>query len=209
MTGNLDRPVRPLLTAGILVGPLFLATGILQGLLRDGFHFARHPLSVLAQGAGGWIQTANFVLGAALVLAAAVGLARVLQPNGRWTSLFLGAYGLSMLVAALFPADPVDGFPVGTPLGPPTTITPVGLTHFAAGTLGFVALAISCFCAARALSRQGHSGLARLSLASGVIILAGFFGGFFLPSPVIGIWVTVVVGWAWLSLISARLRPRS
>lgn len=208
MSGNPDVPRRALLTAGIIAGPFYLALGIAQGLRRTGFSFTRHPLSVLAVGDWGWIQTANFVITAALVLAAAIGLGRALHPHARWMSRFLGAYAVSMLAAALFPADPMDGFPAGTPLGPPTTISSTGLTHFAAGTLGFVALGISALLAARALSRTGEPGLARLSLASGVLVLAGFFGGFFLPSPVFGIWVTVVVGWVWLSLVSLRLRQR-
>ena len=47
---------------------------------------------------------------------------------------------------------------------------------------------------------------ARLSAFSGLAVLAGFFGGFFLPSPVAGIWFAVVVGWAWLSVTSWCLR---
>jgi hypothetical protein len=111
-----------------------------------------------------------------------------------------------MLVAELFPADPVDGFPVGTPVGPPTSISTTGLVHFGAGTLGFVSLAISCFFGARALSRRGEPGPARLSLIGGLVVLLGFFGGFVLPVGVAGIWLTVVVGWAWLTCLSLQLR---
>jgi hypothetical protein len=103
----------------------------------------------------------------------------------------------------------MDGFPAGTPPGPPTSISTVGMMHFVVGALGFVSLAISCFFAARAISRLGARGLARLSLASGVVILVGFFGGAALPtgSPVLGIWIAVVVGWAWLATMS-RTIPR-
>jgi hypothetical protein len=46
-----------------------------------------------------------------------------------------------------------------------------------------------------------------LSLVSGAIILIGFFGGAALPlgSPVLGIWIAVVVGWVWLAIMSRRL----
>ena len=56
----------------MLGGPFYLAVGLIQALLRDGFDLARHPLSVLANGPGGWVQTANFVLTGLMVLAAAV-----------------------------------------------------------------------------------------------------------------------------------------
>ena len=197
---------RSLLLCGVLAGPIYLAVGIAQGLLRDGFDFGRHPLSVLANGPGGWVQTANFVVTALMVVAAAVGFQRVLRPTSRATGIFLGAFGTSMLVAAVCRADAVDGFPVGTPLGPPTSISTLGLLHFAAGALGFVALAVSCLVASRAMSRRGERTFARLSLLSGVIILLGFFS-VAIPnsSPVLGIWAAVVVGWVWLSVMSRRL----
>src|SRR5262245_48845182 len=65
---------RPLLRWGVVAGPFYLAIGLAQALLRDGFVFARHPLSVLANGPGGWIQTANFVVTGLMVVAAAIGI---------------------------------------------------------------------------------------------------------------------------------------
>lgn len=47
--------------------------------------------------------------------------------------------------------------------------------------------------------------LARLSLFSGLAVIFGFFGGFVLPNVfpgTAGIWVSVVLGWAWLSVLS-------
>ena len=198
---------RSLLRYGVIAGPFYLAVGLGQAFLRDGFDFARHPLSVLANGPGGWIQTANFVLTGLMVIAAAVGFRRALGPAARWMSWFLGAFGASMIVAAVFRADPMDGFPIGTPEGPPTSISTSGLVHFAAGGLGFVSLGASCLFAARAVSRRSARSLARLSFASGLVILAGFFGGMAIPnsSPVLGIWIAVVVGWVWLAVVSRHL----
>ena len=202
-----DVTTRRLLRLGMLAGPIYLAVGLAQALLREGFDLARHPLSVLANGPGGWIQIANFIVTGTMVLAAAVGLRRALAPHSGAVSVFLGAFGASMIVAAVFRADPMDGFPVGTPLGPPKSISTFGLVHFAAGGLGFVCLAFSCLFAARALSRRSERSLARLSFLCGAVILLGFFGGMALPikSPVLGIWIAVVVGWVWLSVVSRRL----
>jgi len=198
---------RSLLRYGVIAGPFYLAVGLGQALVRDGFDFARHPLSVLANGPGGWIQTANFILTGLMVLAAATGFRRTLGPNARTVSVLLGAFGAGMIVAAVFRADPMDGFPVGTPIGPPHSISTVGLVHFAAGGLGFVALAVSCLFAARAMSRRNARALARLSLLCGLVILLGFFGGMAIPnsSPVLGIWIAVLVGWAWLAVMSRHL----
>jgi uncharacterized protein DUF998 len=198
---------RRLLGCGVLAGPFYLAVGLGQAFVRDGFDFARHPLSVLANGPGGWIQTVNFVVTGLMVIAAAVGIRRTLGPTSRALSVFLGVFGASMIAAAVFPADPMDGFPIGTPNGPPTSISTRGALHFAAGGLGFVSLAVSCFFAARTVSRSSARSLSRLSVLSGVIILLGFFGGMAIPnsSPVLGIWIAVVVGWAWLAVMSRQL----
>jgi hypothetical protein len=199
---------RSLLGYGVLVGPFYLAVGLIQALLREGFDLKRHPLSVLANGPGGWVQTANFVLSGLMVLAAAVGFGRVLGPKSRGVRWSLMIFGASMLVAAVFRADPVDGFPVGTPAGPPTTISTMGLVHFGAGTLGFTALAVSCFFAASAMSRRKTPSMARLSFLSGFAVVVGFFGGFLIPGisvGTLGIWFAVVVGWAWLAVLSLHL----
>lgn len=199
---------RSLLRSGVLVGPFYLTVGLAQALVRDGFDFARHPLSVLANGPGGWVQTANFVLSGLMVIAAAVGFRRALRPRGRAAAWILGCYGAAMIAAAVFPADPVDGFPPGTPVGPPTTISTPGLLHFVFGSLGFLALALSCLATAYATWRRRETSIATLSLLSGLAVLGGFFGPFVVPGfslGMTGIWLAVVVGWAWLALVSAHL----
>jgi hypothetical protein len=204
--GRDSAGTQSLLRFGVFVGPFYLAVGLIQAVVRDGFDLKRHALSHLANGPGGWVQTANFVLSGLMVIAAAVGIARVLGPKRRALSWFLGGFGASMLVAAAFPADPVDGFPVGTPVGDPTSISTTGLVHFAAGGLGFVLLALSCFTAAWVMSRRNAASLARLSLLGGLAVAVGFFGPFVgLPFGVFGIWVAVVVGWVWLVVMSLRL----
>jgi hypothetical protein len=120
---------RRLLVGGVLAGPFYLAVGLAQAVLRDGFDLMRHPLSVLANGPGGWVQTANFVISGLLVVGAAVAISRAVRPRPVALGMFVAAFGAGMLVAAMFPADPVDGFPPGTPEGPPTSITTAGLIH--------------------------------------------------------------------------------
>jgi hypothetical protein len=194
-----------LLRWGVVAGPFYLALGLIQALVRDGFDLARHPLSLLANGPGGWVQTANFVLTGLMVIAAAAGFRRVLGPKSRAVTWFLGGFGAAMLVAAVFPADPVDGFPPGTPKGFPTSISTTGLFHFVSGALGFTFLAISCFGAAWVMWRRHVLPLAVISLLSGLAVVLGFFGGMMLPLGILGIWFAVVVAWSWLAVMSLRL----
>jgi hypothetical protein len=62
VSGDGGASTRTLLRLGVVAGPFYLAVGLAQAFVREGFDFARHPLSVLANGPGGWVQTANFVL---------------------------------------------------------------------------------------------------------------------------------------------------
>lgn len=196
-----------LLVCGAVAGPLYLAVGLGQALVREGFDLGRHSLSVLANGPGGWIQTANFVVTGLLVIAAAIGIRRVLREHSRVAGWILGCYGVAMLVAAVFPADPVDGFPPGTPEGFPETISTVGLIHFAAGGIGFLALAAAGLAVAVAMLRRRDAWMAGMSAFAGIAVVAGFFAPILLPAagPVAGIWFSVVVGWAWLALVCVYL----
>ena len=212
MTDNktLDRSAavtRSLLGYGIIVGPIYLLVGIAQGLVREGFSFARHALSVLANGPGGWVQVANLAVCGLMVIAAAIGIQRVIRLQSRATSWFLGAFGASMVLSAIFRADPMDGFPPGTPLGMPTTISMAGGLHFLFGALGFIAWGVSAILASRAMKRRDEPGLARFSLVAGLVIIIGFFGTVFIPGVggVAGIWLSVVAGWTWLAVLSKHL----
>src|SRR5262245_41597171 len=105
---------RSLLGYGVIAGPLYVVISLGQALTRDGFDMTRHAWSLLANGSLGWVQIVNFVLVGAMTIAFAVGLARAL-PGQRWAPRLVGAYGLSLIAAGVFRADPALGFPPGTP----------------------------------------------------------------------------------------------
>jgi hypothetical protein len=71
---------RRLLRCGVAAGPVFVAVFLLEGAVRDGYRPLRHPVSSLALGSRGWIQTGNFVVAGTLFLAGAAGLARAGDP---------------------------------------------------------------------------------------------------------------------------------
>jgi hypothetical protein len=196
---------RTLLTCGILAGPVFIATGVLQGLTRAGFDFTRHPASVLSNGPLGFVQITNFLVTGLLTIAAAAGIRRVLP--GRWGPRLLTVYGVGLLCAGVFRADPQDGFPVGTPAGPPSSVSWHGTLHFAAGGVGFLALVAACF----AIGSHLAPTLAWYSRISGLLFLAGFAGvasGSTSPVVVLGFWAAVAIAFAWLATTSIHLLSR-
>ncbi|MEU4608159.1 DUF998 domain-containing protein [Kribbella sp. NPDC023972] len=68
---------RRLVSCGLVAGPLFVVTFLVQGTLKgSGYDALRHPVSSLALGDHGWVQTANFLICGLLTIAFAVGLWR-------------------------------------------------------------------------------------------------------------------------------------
>jgi hypothetical protein len=108
---------RSLLAYGVLVGPFYVVVSVAQALGREGFDLGRHSWSLLANGPSGWLQVANLVVSGLMTVAAAAGIRRVLDgaPGGTWGARLVGGYGVALVVAGVFRADPADGFPAGTP----------------------------------------------------------------------------------------------
>mgnify|MGYP001367773844 CR=1 FL=1 len=196
-----------LLQAGVLAGPLYILVGVLQMHFREGFDIRKHELSLMSIGPYGWLQIANFLLSGMMVIACGVGLRKVLRSvkGGTWGPVLLCGYGLGLIGAGLFVADPAAGFPVGMP--ETNMISWHGLLHFVTGAIGFLCLIGSCIVFARRFLKQGSRGWAIYSVATGVLFFAAFAG---IASGSKSEWlnlaftVAVVLGWTWISLIAFR-----
>jgi hypothetical protein len=198
-----------LLICGLIAGPFYLVVGLIQALTRPGFDILRHDLSLLANGELGWIQITNLVLTGLLVGAFAVGMRQAL-PAGRgrtWGPILLAVYGVGLVGAGFFTADPAFGFPPGTPADA-HAMSWHGLLHFICGGVGFLALIAACFVLARRFASRRQRGWAAYSRATGVIFFAAFAGiatGSGQSWSVMGFWIGVVVAWAWISAIAVKL----
>src|SRR3712207_2813852 len=104
-----QRVTRSLLGYGVLAGPIYVTTSVVQALAHDGFDLTRHAWSQLAAGPQGWIQMANLILSGAMVIAFAVGLHRA--GRSRWASRLILVYGLGLVASGLLVADPGAGYP--------------------------------------------------------------------------------------------------
>jgi hypothetical protein len=151
---------RKLLACGILAGPLFVAVGLLQALVRDGFDLGRHPLSLLSLGGLGWIQIANFVVTGGLYLACAVGIRGVLHPGrgGTWGPLLVGGLGVGLIIAGVFVTDAGAGFPPGAPAGAPERLSWHGILHEVGFIVAFLSSTAACLVFARRFATRRHWG---------------------------------------------------
>jgi uncharacterized membrane protein YhaH (DUF805 family) len=206
-----------LLLCGALVGPLTFVIGLAQALTRPGYDLMRQPVSSLALGPLGWVQTLNFLLGGVLMLGFALGLARALPVLGRPPGplpAIVAAWAVGLLGAGVFATDPISGYPVGEPRHGHTVHGVLHAFPFS------VALVAACVAGAVVFARrsrdEGRRGWAALSAGTALAVLIGFVGfglsftigvGFV---PVAGFiqLVTIAIGWAWLAAVALHVRGR-
>ncbi|MFI6674003.1 DUF998 domain-containing protein [Kribbella sp. NPDC050470] len=200
---------RRLVSCGLLAGPLFVVAFLIQGWLKgSGYDPMRHPVSSLALGDHGWVQTANFLVCGLLTIAFAVGLWR---SGLRAGAVLIGIWGVGLVGAGVFVTDPVSGFPVGTPNA--SEYTTIGALHDGFSLPAFVALA-----AAQVVLSGGQGWKWRVySLLSAtafavMFLLAG--AGFDQNQSLVdtaGLFqrLSVTIGWAWLFALSLRVLRRT
>ncbi len=204
------RVTKSLLGYGVLAGPVYVAAVLAQGLTRPGFDLTRRDASLLSNGDLGWIQIANFVVTGLMVLACAVGVDRALAAGAgaTWGPRLLGLFGLGLIAAGLFVADPMNGFPLGTPPGRPQLITVHGMLHIASAGVAFLCLVAACFVLARRFASQRRRAWVRFSRATGIAFLAAFLGlasGSSSPVFVLTFWAALILAWAWIGALSVDL----
>jgi len=180
-------------------------------LTRSGFDISRHPASILSNGDQGWIQIGNFLASGLLFVACAIGLHRVLGPasgrGGTWGPRLIGILGAGMTAAAVFSADPVDGFPPGTPVGPPTSVSWHGLVHVLVAGVAFIALIAACFVFARRFGAARRYGWAAFGRVTGALFLATWISIFALPGarPAnVAFAIAIALALTWTSLLAVH-----
>ncbi|MEP7161454.1 MAG: DUF998 domain-containing protein [Dermatophilaceae bacterium] len=197
---------RSLLGWGVVAGPVYLVVGLALGLTRPEFDLTRHSLSLLMLGEHGWMQRANLLLSAAMVLAAAYGMLRTIR-NGRGLAMatLIFVYAAGMILSAAFPPDPVEGFPADSA---GRSVSTSGVLHMLFGAVGFVALAGAAFVYARWCHSRGESHRSVFAAGCGTVILLGFLGGAMLALSAVGVallWLGVLSGWVWLAVAAGHL----
>jgi hypothetical protein len=181
----------------------------------------RHPRQLrpatssgqLAFGDSGWTQRTNFLITGLLTLAFAVGLRRALRTLGgsTWGPLLVGAYAIGLLGAGIFVADPMSGYPPGTP-DKRLIYSVHGVLHDLFSTLVFLGLPVACFVFGRWFAARGERGWAIYSAVTAVVFLGAFIlssAGFGQAEGLVdlaGLFqrVTLIAGFGWLTLLAFR-----
>jgi hypothetical protein len=207
-----------LLFCGVIGPPLFILVFLIEGATRPGYSAWQTDVSYLALTNQGWEQIANFLVCGSLCIAFAVGLRRLWR-TGRgsvWGPLLVGLFGLGLIMAGVFVADPGGGYPPGTPINTSPS-TWHGWVHGINGAVLFnVVLPAACFVLSRRFAADPQNRRwATYSWITGALLLvisilttigmpfaenAGF--------PVLdGLIQRILIsmGWIWLALVALHL----
>jgi hypothetical protein len=208
-----SRRTRALLGCGAVAGPLFVTVFVVEGRQRRDYNAMRQPVSALALGPRGVVQTANFVVAGTLFLAGARGLSGHSSGRDRLVPALIGGAGLGLLAAAVFPTDPVSGYPPGKETAEPST-TATGTLHNLAALPVFLGVpAAAAFSAVKAIRHADYAwGVysavsAATTLATNVLAGAGFG-----QSPrlvnVAGLCqrIAITAAFGWVSVVCVRAR---
>jgi Protein of unknown function (DUF998) len=205
---------RTLLGCGVVAGPAFVTVFLVEGAARPDYDPLRHPVSSLALGQRGWVQTANFVVAGTFFLAGAAGLSRTRDRTlgDQTQSALIAGAGIGLLAAAIFRTDPVSGYPpeTGGVTGPTTT----GTVHNLAAVPVFFGLPAAAAVGSVRAIRRGDFTWAAYSAATGVAMLAtgilasAGFGQLARFVRVAGAFqrASIILGFSWLSALCARAR---
>lgn len=203
---------RWLLRCGVLAGPVFTATFLAEGAVRDdGYSPLRHPVSSLALGPRGWIQTTNFTMTGALFLAGAAGL-RLTGSRGfsdsRVAPVLVAAAGAGLIAAAAFPTDPVGGYPPGTP-DMPERPSRTGIAHNLAAVPVFLGLPAAAALTGRRADEPGfalYCAATAVTMPATMMLAGAGFGQTNRLGPFGGLLqrASIVSGFGWLTAVSVR-----
>ncbi|MFI6483654.1 DUF998 domain-containing protein [Nonomuraea sp. NPDC050663] len=179
---------------------LFVLVFLIDGLVRPGYSPVRHPVSALALGPRGWIQTANFAVCGTAITVGAVAVAT----TGRQPLLgaMLTIFGLG-LVASLSRMDPMRGFPPGTPEGDPARFTVWHKIHDYAGAVVFFSLPVTAAVAAFTLPEVVWKAVSAVAAIGLTFPCYAFGRAWENDSPRSGLIqrAFIIPGWLWIAAV--------
>ncbi|WP_418005028.1 DUF998 domain-containing protein [Mycobacterium sp. PDNC021] len=206
-----------LITAGIVGAVQITVISLTLAVTRTGFDMRRHANSQLVLGDWGWIQTVDFIVFGLLMMAAAIGTARVSRPSRAGLIAAAGVFGYGLgagVIVGFNPTDPAFGFPPGTPAvyAGYDQISTSARIHGVAGMVGFLAMTTACFAFARYFAGVRRTGWSVASAAMGaaVVVVCGLLGASasaatdqfdFRPT-----WAVGAALWLYVGAVCVRLR---
>lgn len=192
------------LWAGAAGALLFPVVFLLDGWTRPGYRPVYHPVSALALGPRGWIQTANFLLCGAAIAVGALAIAPAL--DSVLLALVIGGFGLSLVASGAFAMDPMRGYPPGTPEGDRDELSFRHTLHDWAGMFVFGLAPLAAIIAAWVVPGTAWTIYSAGTAAAGIVAFLAFGQAWENDHPRTGLVqrLAIIVGWVWLGLLFLR-----
>ncbi|MBB3664040.1 hypothetical protein FB384_002944 [Prauserella sediminis] len=190
-----------MLWVGAVGTVLFVMAFIVDGWSRPGYSPVRHPVSALALGSRGAVQTVNFLQCGCAVAVGATGL--LIAGAHPALAAVLAVFGAALVASGVFPMDPMLGYPPGAPDGVPDESSHRHRLHDIAGAAVFLSLPTAMVIAALTLPGTGWrigSGVAAVALFATSVRFARCWEE---ESAHLGLVQrgVIVPGWSWLAAL--------
>lgn len=194
-----------MILVGAVTAALFPVVCALDGWTRPGYDPRRQPVSALALGPRGRMQTVNFIVAGTGIVVGAVELGRS-QP---WPAIAIGVLGCALIASGVWRMDPMRGYPPGTPDTTPDSFSSAHRRHDQAGAIVFGGFPI-----AAAVTALTGDDLPIRGASLVVTLVSGFLAARFATAwendePDAGRWQRrfLWVAFAWLAAIFVVARP--
>jgi hypothetical protein len=120
----------------------------------------------------------------------------------------VGTGAVGLLGAGIFVADPMNGYPPGTP-DKRLDYSTYGVLHDLFSALFFLGLPVTCFVFSRWFAVRGKRRWTIYSIVTGVVFVSAFIlssAGFGQTEDLAGLFqrVMLIVGFGWLTLLAVR-----
>ncbi|WKA59281.1 DUF998 domain-containing protein [Planococcus shenhongbingii] len=208
---------KKLLTAGLMAGPLFTLSWLIDGASREGYNPLRHPVSSLSIGSNGWIQAATFLIVGILLLGFSLALIRILRSQGVSVGgpRLLALCAIGLIGAGLFVCDPLSGYPSGLHTAR-SDRSISGILHDMFSAFLFIGYPIAAFKFYKIFVQKKESAWANYTKFSALAFICFFivtsmgfgqvtgfveYGGLFQR-------ITLTIFWIWVTLISLYFLQR-
>lgn len=193
----------PLTALGAAACAGFLVVFSVDGWTRPGYRPRRHPVSALALGPRGWLQTANFLL---------AGLGIAIGALGVWTAaptlaLGIAVLGIALIASGVWRMDPMRAYPPGTPDTTPESYSRAHVRHDHAGAVVFGGMPVVALTATLSAIAGPVRVLSAIGLVVVVFAVIKFGTAWERDDPLTGRWqrIALIAGLGQLTAVFATI----
>lgn len=193
-------PAAAVAALGAAAAVAFVLVHLVDGATRPGYDPVRQPVSALALGRRGWVQTTSFILCGALIAAGGVAATTVAWLAGAG----IAVVGVGLVASGAFRMDPMRGYPPGTPDTTPQTYSWRHRWHDHAGAVVFFGFPASAALAAIGPGLPLELRIVSAGAALATVALADRFSSAWeRDAPDAGRWqrLTIAVAMGWFALV--------